>query len=69
VTSQPRTFSQPPRSKEEQLVTVKEQRRELRFRFRSNVAGGDYQMGQTIAHVRPGDARMTGGSEDVTVPT
>lgn len=68
VTSTPRTFAPPPRPKEEQLVMLKEQRRELRFRFRSNVAGGDYQFGQTIAHVKPGDARLTGGQDDVVAP-
>jgi hypothetical protein len=47
----PETAAQP----NEQIVVLKEQRRELRVRFESNVAGGDYQMGQVIAHLGPGD--------------
>jgi len=39
----------------EEIVMLKEQRRELRFRFESNVIGGDYQMGLVLAHVQPGD--------------
>lgn len=40
---------------EEQVLYFKEQRRELRFHFESNVLGGDYQMGMVLAHLRPGD--------------
>jgi hypothetical protein len=39
----------------EQVVVMKEQRRELRVKFSSNVLGGDYQMGQIIAHIGQGD--------------
>jgi len=41
----------------EELVVMKEQRRELRVKFKSEVLGGDYQMGQIIAHVEPADGR------------
>lgn len=44
-------------SKEDQLILVNEQRRELRFWFESNTVGGDYQLGDTIAHVEPMDGR------------
>ena len=44
----------------EQIVNLKEQRRELRFRFESNSVGGDYQMGLILGHVRPGDATVLG---------
>jgi hypothetical protein len=44
----------------EQIVMLKEQRRELRVRFESNALGGDYQMGQIIAHLEPGDGTMLG---------
>lgn len=47
----PETASQP----YEQIVVMKEQRRELRVRFESNAVGGDYQMGQIIGHVSTGD--------------
>lgn len=52
----PETASTP----EEQVVFFKEQRRQLRFRFESNVIGGDYQMGHVLAHVRPGDGTTLG---------
>jgi hypothetical protein len=39
----------------EQIVMLKEQRRELRVRFESNAVGGDYQMGQIIGHLDSGD--------------
>ena len=41
----------------QEVVYVKTQRRELRFRFESNTIGGDYQMGSPLAHVQPGDGR------------
>jgi len=44
----------------EQIVMLKEQRRELRVRFESNAINGDYQMGQIIGHVAPGDGTMLG---------
>jgi hypothetical protein len=43
-----------------QVVLFKEQRRELRVKFESNVVGGDYQMGQVLMHVEPGDGTMVG---------
>ena len=47
----PETASQP----FEQIVMLKEQRRELRVRFESNALYGDYQMGQIIGHMDSGD--------------
>jgi len=44
----------------EQIVMLKEQRRELRVRFESNSVGGDYQMGQIIGHVDSGDKTVLG---------
>ena len=43
-----------------QIVPFKEQRRELRVRFTSNAVNGDYQMGQILMHVEPGDGTITG---------
>jgi len=43
-----------------QVVVLKEQRRELRVRFESNSLGGDYQTGQVLLHVEPGDGTFTG---------
>jgi hypothetical protein len=44
----------------EQIVVLKEQRRELRVKFKSNVIGGDYQMGQVIGHMEEGDHSVLG---------
>ena len=46
---------------QQQTVALREQRRELRFRFESNVVGGDYQMGQIIGHIGPSDRTILGG--------
>lgn len=43
----------------EQITPFKDSIRLMRFRFESNVAGGDYQMGQCLAHLEPSEARMT----------
>lgn len=45
---------------EQQVVYMMDERRQLRFRFTSNVIGGDYQMGVPLAHVRPGDGTVIG---------
>jgi len=44
----------------EQIVMLKEQRRQLRVRFESNAVYGDYQMGQIIGHVSTGDRTVLG---------
>jgi hypothetical protein len=41
----------------QQQVFFKEQRREMRFRFQSNTVGGNYQMGQVLAHIDTADGR------------
>lgn len=43
-----------------QIVNMKETKRLLSLQFESNVAGGDYQMGQTLAFVEQVDSRFTG---------
>ena len=45
---------------QEQVVFLKTQRRQMRFRFESNTLGGDYQMGLILAHVQPGDGTTLG---------
>lgn len=50
-------FPETASTSQEQIVVLKEQRRELRIKFSSNVIGGDYQMGQIIGHMGAGDAR------------
>ena len=54
------TFPETPQTPQEQVVFLKTQRRELRFRFESNAIGGDYQAGLILAHVQPGDATTLG---------
>ena len=54
------TFPETPQTPQEQVVFLKTQRRELRFRFESNTLGGDYQMGLVLAHVQPGDGTTLG---------
>ena len=54
------TFPDVATTPQEQVVFLKEQRRELRFRFESNALGGDYQMGTILAHVQQGDGTTIG---------
>ncbi len=42
---------------QEQTVPLKEVRRLMSFKFESNVAGGDFQMGDTLAFVQPDEGR------------
>lgn len=55
-----KTFPETPSSPEEQVVFFKEERREMRFTFGSNTVGGDYQMGQCIAHIEIADGTLLG---------
>jgi hypothetical protein len=41
-------------------IDMREQRRELRLRFTSNVAGGDYQVGKVLLSAEVGDVRPYG---------
>lgn len=41
----------------QQTVPLKEVRRLMAFKFESNVAGGDYQMGDTLAFIEPDEGR------------
>lgn len=43
----------------DQVVRFSENRRQMRFRWTSNVLDGDYQMGQIIIHIEPTDGRIT----------
>jgi hypothetical protein len=44
----------------QQVIFFKETRREMRFIFKSNTVGGNYQMGQCIAHVEVSDGTVLG---------
>jgi hypothetical protein len=52
----PNNITQP----QQQIVMLKEQRRELRVRFESNEVYGNYQMGQIIGHISTGDKTVLG---------
>lgn len=56
VVSFPDTATEP----YEQIVVMKEQRRELRLKFSSDTIGGDYQMGQIVGHLDYGDHTVLG---------
>jgi len=60
VTSSIFTFPEQAAQPFEQIVMLKEQRRELRVRFESNALYGDYQMGQIIGHLDAGDRTVLG---------
>jgi len=60
VLSQQWIFEETAAQPYEQIVMMKEMRRELRVRFESNAVGGDYQMGQIIGHVDNGDRTVLG---------
>jgi len=60
VSSDPKTIYANPSDRQQQLVYFREIRREMRFRFESNALGGDYQMGQVIAHVEPATGTVLG---------
>ena len=45
---------------QQQIVMLKEQRRELRVRFESDAVYGNYQMGQIIGHFSTGDGTVLG---------
>ena len=55
VLSQQWIFEETATQSYEQIVMMKEMRRELRVRFESNAVGGNYQMGQIIGHIDSGD--------------
>jgi hypothetical protein len=52
VTSGPYTFDASTTK-----IDLKEQRRELRLKFESNIIGGDYQMGRILLSLDMGDVR------------
>ena len=58
IATEPRVFPDTPNTPEEQVVFFKDIRREMRFIFESNTLGGNYQMGQVIAHLEPADGRV-----------
>jgi hypothetical protein len=60
VDGEVKTIFQTPSIPQQQVIYFKDQRRELRFRFESNVIGGDYQMGLCLGHLQPADGTVIG---------
>lgn len=58
-TSGPLPFPATSTDKITQVVYIDKQFRQTRFRFESNVVGGDYQMGSVIGQTLPGDETIT----------
>jgi hypothetical protein len=55
----PVTFPATAGTPDEEVVRFKETHRQMRFRFSSNVVGGDFQMGKVFAQTTPSDKRNT----------
>jgi hypothetical protein len=53
------TFPDIATNRDNQILKTKEVRRLMSFRFESNTAGGDYELGRTMAHIEPDDGRIT----------
>ena len=66
VTSDLRTFPETIAVPSDQVVMTKDERRIVRFRFRSNVFGGDYQLGKIVAHVEETDGTFLGAVSDTS---
>jgi hypothetical protein len=56
----PLTIVETPTTPDEQVINFKFSQRMVRFTVESNVAGGDYQAGKSMAHVQPSDERILG---------
>ncbi len=54
------TFQDEADTPPDQTVKTKDVRRLMSFRFESNVAGGHYEAGETLAHLEPADGRIEG---------
>ena len=57
--SSQKTIPESASTPDEQIVRLKEHRRLMSFKFGSNTLGGDYQAGESLAHIQPDDGRIT----------
>lgn len=57
-TSTPYTFADTAATPAEEIITIRETGRYMRFRFTSNVQGGDYQTGKVLMHIQEGGGRL-----------
>ena len=58
ITEDPVFFPDVPAESTEETIKLKTIKRLMSFRFESNTAGGNYEMGDTYAHVEPADGRV-----------
>jgi hypothetical protein len=58
VESSAQVFAETPASSSDETVKFREIRRLMSFKFRSNVQGGDYEFGETLGHIEPGQERI-----------
>jgi len=58
VVQESAVFEESPEDTYNQVVPLKTTGRQMRLRFESNVIGGDYQMGQVMAHLSPSIAKV-----------
>ena len=58
IAQTPQTFVASPSAGTDETIKVKEVRRLMSFKFESNVQGGDYEAGDTLAHIEPADERL-----------
>jgi hypothetical protein len=58
VSSTTRTFADTASTPPDETVKVQEIRRLMSFRFDSNTQGGNYEFGETLAHLEPSDDRV-----------
>lgn len=56
--SSPYTFAATATISAEELLTIRETGRYMRFRFNSNTQGGNYEAGKILIHIQPGDDRI-----------
>jgi len=54
------TIPEIPTTPAEQVLYLKDERRQMRFRFTSNAVGGYYEMGHVMAHVEPAGGTVIG---------
>jgi hypothetical protein len=58
VEDAPRTFEEVPTDPTDETIKLKTIRRLMSFKFTSNVVGGDYEFGETLAHLEPTGERV-----------
>jgi hypothetical protein len=58
VTSTAITFADIAGDPQEETLKMKEVRRLMSFKFSSNTVGGNYEMGEPVAHIAPDDSRV-----------